>query len=132
MTEETAIDLGRVDGVATAKLALARGLASAPVWCVVALAMKVPFGSLPVLFIQLVPAIVIGAPLYHLIVRGVRAVLGGLPFVGLACNLMLLACSLGVAIGDPIVFALNKQFPELLGVTDFKLFNLVPALLVHQ
>ena len=130
---DTSSDLGSVDWAGTAKLTLARGLSSAIVWSVLALMMKgVPFGTIPGLFIQLVLAIAIGAPLYHLIVRGIRSVLGGLPFVGLACNMMLLACSVIVAIGDPIVFAINKSVPDLLGISDFKLFNLVPAIFVHQ
>lgn len=130
---DTSPGLGAVDWTATTKLALARGVSSALVWCTVAAMMKgLLIGNLPGLFVQLVLAIAIGAPLYHLIVRGIRAALGGLPFVGLACNLMLLACSVMVAIGDPIVFALNKSFPELLGTADFKLFNLVPAIFVHQ
>lgn len=132
MSDLAASDLGSVDWAATAKLTVARAVSSAMVWSVVGMMMKsAPLGTMAGLFVQLVLALAIGAPLYHLIVRGVAKVLGGLPFVGLACNLMLLACSVMVAIGDPIVFALNKRFPALLGVTDFKLFNLVPAIFVR-
>jgi len=132
MADQLATDLGPVNWGATAKLSLARGVAAATVWCVVMLFMHAPLGSIPRQFILLVPTIAIGAPLYHLMVRGIKAVLGGLPFVGLACNLILLICALVVAAGDPIVFALNKRFPDLLGIADFKPFNLVPAIFVHQ
>lgn len=72
------------------------------------------------------------APLYYLMVKAVGRVLGGIPFVTLACNLLLLATAVLVAIGDPIVFAINKRFPELLDVADFKFFNLVTAIIVHR
>ena len=91
-----------------------------------------PGGSIPGFFLQTVLGIAIGAPLYYLMVTGVAKVLGGLPFVTLACNLLLFATAVLVAIGDPIVFAINRQFPDLLGVTDFKLFNLVTAIFVRR
>lgn len=91
-----------------------------------------PIGAILAFFIPMALVIAIGAPLYHFMIRGIRSVLGGLPFVGLACNLILILCSLVVAIGDPIVFAVNKRFPELLGLADFKPFNLFPAIFVHQ
>jgi hypothetical protein len=133
MTDTSSTGLGSVDWGATAKLTLVRGLSSAVVLCAAATTMKgIPIGDIPGLFVQLVIAITIGAPLYHLIVRGIRSILGSLPFVSLACSLILLACSVMVAIGDPIVFAINKRFPELLGIADFKLFNFVPAIFVQQ
>lgn len=132
MTDTASPDLGPVNMAATLKLSLARGLAAATVWCVVMLFLHAPLGSIPMQFLMMVPTIAIGAPLYQLMVRGFKAVLGGLPFVGLACNLILLICALVVAVGDPIVFAVNKRFPDLLGIPDFKPFNLVPAIFVHQ
>ena len=132
MTDEITTGLGPVNLAATLKLSLARGLAAATIWCVVMLFMQAPPSAIPVQFIQLVPAIAIGAPLYHLLIRGVRSVLGGLPFVKIVCDCILFITALIVAIGDPIVFAVNKRFPELLGIADVKLFNLVPAIFVHQ
>ncbi len=133
MAESSSQDLESVDWAATAKLTLARGVASATVWSVVVIiARLLPSGALAGFFMQMVLVIAIGAPLYHLLIRGVRAVLGGLPFVGLICNFMLFATSLIVAAGDPIVFAFNKQFPHILGIADFKFVNLVPSIFVNQ
>ncbi len=133
MNDTSSLNLGSIDWAATVKITLARSLASTLIWCVVALFLNmVPFSGIPGFFFRTVMAIAIGAPLYHFMVRGVRAVLGGIPFVGLACNLLLAATSLLVAVGDPVVFGLNRQFPELIGITGFKPFNLVPAFFIYR
>lgn len=129
MTDDS-VSLGSVNWAATAKLALVRGIAASLVWCVV-MVFLLPAAALPGFFIQNILGLVIGAPLFHLLVRGVHRVLGGLPFVGLVCNILLFVTALTVAVGDPIVFLLNRQFPELLGLADFKFINLVPAIFVH-
>lgn len=133
MDDSVRADRRSIDWAATAKLTLARALASALVWSVLAVAFKaVPMGHIAGVFGQLLLAIAVGAPLYHGVVRGVRATLGGIPFVTLACNLLLVGTSILAAAGDPIVFALNRQFPDLIGIADFKVVNFVPAIFVHQ
>jgi len=69
-----------------------------------------------------------------MMIRGINAMFAamGLGIAVLAGNIMLWMLALAVAIGDPLVYALNRQFPDLLEVRDFKFFNLQPTLFVFK
>jgi len=131
MTQMSFSDLGQVNWGATGKLALARGAGAAIIWGVLGLATHfVGLKAFPIVLLQWTLAASIGAPLYHLLVRGIRAVFGGIPMVQMACNILLLMISLVIAAGDPLVFLVNRQFPGLLGVESFRAINLEPAIFV--
>ncbi len=74
----------------------------------------------------------VAAPAMQLILKGIGMSMSamGLGLGVLACNVFIFITALMVAIGDPIVLALNKGFPELFGVSDFKAFNLRTAIFV--
>ena len=44
----------------------------------------------------------------------------------------LFVASMLVACGDPLVYWVNRTQPTLLGVTDFKVFNFFPLMLVYD
>lgn len=56
--------------------------------------------------------------------------MGGI--VQLVIGLMRLCVIVAVAIGDPLVYVLNRQVPHLLDLADFKLFNLVAVIFVQK
>ena len=130
---DTSSDVADLDWSTTGKLLIARGVAAAIAWSLMfMIAQAVPLQQLPIFFVKMMLSMIIGILPYHFILRGIRSVLGGIPVVALACNLLLLMVAFAVAIGDPLVFAFNRNFPHILGLANFKPFNLVTALLVHQ
>jgi hypothetical protein len=77
---------------------------------------------------------VVGATATFYVIKAISAVLtpiaGGI--VALACNIYLFMVSIMIAIGDPIVFLLNKQFPNLFECADLKLINMQPLMIVRE
>lgn len=126
-------DLPRVEWKPTAKLALARGVASS----LVVTPLMVLFAGMPLAyavpyFLALAITLPIGGPLYLLILKGISAIFAGMGIgIGvLVCNIFLFMVAVLAAIGDPIVYEVNRRYPDLLGVTDFGRFNLQPAIFV--
>lgn len=125
MTTFTLQDMGRVEWGSTFKLAFARSLAAAAVWAIVLAATGARLDFVLAFFLAAL-FLPFAALMQHGVIGAMRAVFRGLGIgVGvLACNFAQLATSIAVAIGDPIVFILNKQFPHVLNIAEFKFLNL--------
>lgn len=123
-------DLGRVQWLPTIKLAIGRGVASG---LVITLLMLMggglkdagPGGAIGFLLMWGLTSF-IGAPGVALMIRAINAVfLGmGLGIAVLAGNLILLMLSLAIACGDPIIYLVNRRWPNVFEVADFKPFNM--------
>lgn len=121
-------DLGKVAWPATIKLALARGF----------------FSGLMIAIIQnIVLSDQAGAASAFLIVPLGMAVLA-IP-IGLLCLLVGKVASLfvpalglffraigalAVCLGDPLVYLLHRQFPDLFDIADFRFFNFTPLIFI--
>ncbi len=70
----------------------------------------------------------VGLPVY-LAVAKIAASFGdmGKAFAGF----ITLALALGIVVGDPLVYILHKQRPDLVPVEKFRLLNFASILLVH-
>ena len=130
-------DIGRIQWGPTMKLALGRGAASGLIIAVVLVAMgpqeggATPAEALVVWAVWSVAACAT-APLLQLFLKGIAAVFAAM-HIGIAVfatNVMIWGAALLVAIGDPIVFALNKAFPWLFEARDFAFINLQPAIFI--
>jgi len=135
MAGMTMSDLGRIQWGPTLKLALGRSVSSAMVLTVLVGLFGGPgvgLGGLAGFFLYWSIASVIGVPGTSLLIKAINAMFAGLGIgvAVLAGNIMLLMLSLAVAAGDPIVYVLNRKFPALFEVEDFKLFNLQPTIFV--
>ena len=120
-------DLRHVMWLATLKLAVARSFMSAMIIGLAMLVTGAPAAdALAVSAIWTVGAPV-GLPLAFLGYKGMNAI-----FDSMAVNLFIWSTALMSAIGDPLVYVLNRQFPDLLQVKDFKLFNFIPAIFVFD
>lgn len=129
-------DLRRVDWGATAKLALARGLASSVVLVFLGLMFgyfsgpRAPgFGDAMKFILLWTFAGSAGGFIYFYLMKGLGAALGRVAgiFVTAASLIQILVVAM-VAAGDPLIYAANRAMPDLFGVPDFKLFN--PAALI--
>lgn len=133
-------DLKNVDWTATAKLAVIRGAASALV-LVLAGALMGMFsgpaggglgGALRFLLFWTFGA-AIGGIMYIWLLRAVSATLGqAVGLVVTVCTLLQFLVVLLVAIGDPLVCAFNRYFPQVLDLADFNLFNFVAVIFVKK
>jgi hypothetical protein len=128
MAGVTIRDLGKVQWAPTLKLALGRSIASG---LVITLLMGLSGGyqnlaALMGFFLSWGLTSFIGAPMTALMIRGLNMVFAGmgLGIAVLAGNIILSMLALLVACGDPIIYFLNRRFPGLFDVADFKVFNL--------
>lgn len=125
-------DINRVYWPSTTKLAVARGVAAGCVMALFGLMMSPPAGE--IFSILLFPIIfaVISLPLSLALrlaayVTSFVPLLGG--FVALTC---LFFGALLTTIGDPIVYFVNRRWPALFDIADFKFFNLDTLILILQ
>lgn len=135
MSDVSLKDLGRVDWPPTLRLAAARGISSAAVVTLLMVLVGSVRGSATDIlgyFSTMAIGLPIGAPLYHLLLRGLASIFSsvGLGLGVTACNLLAGLVALIASLGDPIVYAINKQLPALFGVPELKLFAMSASLLV--
>lgn len=130
-------DMRNVAWGATVKLAIARGFASALVLTIVGLVMGFfsgPSGGPGLVFKFLLFwtfGAAIGGIVYIWMLRAIAATLGrAVGIVVTIATLMQFIVVLLVAIGDPLVYALNQAMPHLLDVADFKFFNPVAVIFI--
>ena len=121
-------DLGRVYWPATAKVAVARGFAAGLVFLVLNLVMSGASqiniaGMLTFPFGMAIFAIPIGL-FCHMAGK-----IAGM-FIPLLGAFFSIVGSLIVCMGDPLVYLVNRQFPQLLDVADFGFFNFTPLLFI--
>lgn len=116
-------DLGKVHWPATLKVVAARGFASGLLLALVPLsagmigmALLYPF-AMAILALPLALLIYFAGKVSSMFVPAVGAMV---QFIG----------ALVVCIGDPIVYFVNRQWPALLNVADFKFFNFRPMIFV--
>lgn len=121
-------DIKRVIWGATFKLAIARGLSAGIVFSIIfpfsGAASSIAEGLLGVLVIPIVWGTV-GVPLAMLLhfIGMLLPVAGGwVQFCG----------ALLVAVGDPLVYLLNRSKPHLLNIDNFSFFNLQPMIFILQ
>jgi hypothetical protein len=122
MTDFSFSDLGKVHWGSTLRLAAARGFATGVVIGVVALFQGNAMGLLIPFFLA-----VVGLPL-ALFYHGVGMLFG--MFIPLLGTFIMLAGSLLVCIGDPIVYFVNRQWPALLNIADLGFFNFRPLIMI--
>ena len=132
MAEFHLSDFNRVYWPATTKLAIARGFAAGCVLALIGLIMSPPGGQLAATLAMpfVVAAISLPAGLGLRLAAYISSFipfLGG--FVALTC---LFFGALLTTIGDPIVYLINRRWPELLDIADFKFFNLDTLILILQ
>ncbi|MBK6299270.1 MAG: hypothetical protein IPF48_15890 [Sphingomonadales bacterium] len=125
-------DLNRVYWPATAKLAVARGCAAGCVLALLGLVMSPTSSEAPVVLLFPLIVAVVSLPLSLALRLGAYVssfipLIGG--FVALTC---LLFGALLTTIGDPIVYLVNRQWPQLLDIADFKFFNLDTLILIFH
>ena len=105
---------------ATLKLALARSIASGAIFAVVLPRIEPTFLWWEIMFswvVGMTPALVL-------------VYLMSLVFapIGLAFAFMVLA----IMVGDPLVYLINRLFPRVLDVVDFKLLNFKAFIIVYR
>ena len=128
MAAMTFSDLGRVNWLATLKVALARGFFAGIVW---SLLVSITPSSEPTTLLA-TAAFPFGWAIFAIptafFVLGVGWI-GGMfvPLFGAMCNLIGSAL---VCVGDPIVYVLNRTFPSLLNIADFKFVTFEPMLFI--
>jgi len=132
-------DLRDVDWPATVKLAVIRGFASALVLVILGASLGMfsgpggGFGGAFRFLLFWTFGAAIGGVVYIWLCRAIAATLGravGL-VVTVSTLLQFLVIAL-VAIGDPLIYILNRQVPQLLDLADFKLFNPVAVIFVRR
>jgi|GEM_PF-2954734 len=121
-------DLGKVYWPATAKIALARGFAAGLVFMLLALvtnpAATNDLGSLLVMpFGMAFVALPIG------LFCNVAGKIAG-AFIPLLGMFFTIVGALIVCFGDPLVYLVNRQYPQLFNVADFGFFNFTPLLFI--
>lgn len=133
-------DLRNVDWSATLKLAALRGFASAIVLVTVGAVLGMfsgpsgggVGGALRFLILWTFGAS-IGGVVYIWMLRAMSATLGkAVGIVVTVCSLMQIIVVVLVAAGDPLVYMLSRQVPQLLDLADFKVFNFVAVILVRK
>ena len=123
-------DLQRVQWLPTLKLAVGRGVASGLVITLLMLLSgglkEAGVGGAVGFLLMWSLTSFIGAPGVALMIRATNAVFMGmgLGIAVLAGNLILLMLSLAIACGDPIIYLINRRWPQLFEVADFKPFNM--------
>ena len=121
-------DLGRVHWLSTLKVALARGFFAGLIWTVILYFDQItsPDSALTIISMPFLWAL-IAIPM-ALFVQGLGWI-GGMfiPLFGLFCTVI---GSSMVCVGDPFVYILNRFFPALLNVTDFKIMNFAPVMFI--
>lgn len=115
-------DLGRVYWPSTTKLALCRGFCAGLVWA--AIASIGPAGSteIPLLVVPFVWAFMAVPMGLVLQIAGMLA-----PIVG---GWLSIIGALFVCIGDPLVYVINRSWPGVLDIADFRLVNFRPMIFV--
>lgn len=131
MTFFPGVDLRQVKWPPTLQLHLIRALAAGVVWALLTLLMvggqpdAPTWWAMPLIF----PLVYfIGLPVYLAIAK-VSALFGdmGKAFGGF----IVLALALGIVVGDPLVYLLHQQRPDLVPVERFRLVNFATVLFVH-
>ena len=132
-------DYRNVDWIETAKLSALRGVASAMVMTILGGAFGAfsgpgeGFGAAIQFLLLWTFAGSIGALFYIYMLRAIGATLGrAIGIVATVTTLLEYFVVVLVAIGDPLVHALDRQFPHLINVSGFKLFNLHPVIFVRN
>lgn len=125
-------NLRRTNWLLTGKLAMARGFAVGIIMTIISLATGTAQDTLlvaltaPLWMAILSPAIGLGFQ-----VVGQALSLGGdNPFFSLPALACFVCGWVFTALGDPIVYIVNRMVPDLLNVADFNLFNLNAFMLV--
>lgn len=129
-------DLSRVSWGPTLKLAAGRGFATGAVFAVAILAMGIagasrstPSGASLAGFVLALPFLwaVLG-PLLALLYWAAGWIVG--KFVPGLGGLITLASALPICWGDPILYFVNRTYPQLFQVADLRFFNLRPMIVV--
>lgn len=126
MTDITFRELGRVAWGPTMKLAYARSTASSLViTLLMTLFAGMPLALAPVYFFALALTFPLGGPMYYFMFKALGTIFGPMTLgvATLVFNILLYMVALIAAAGDPIVYYLNRRYPELLDVSDLKPFN---------
>jgi hypothetical protein len=129
MSDFALSDLKRVYWPATGKIAVARGFASGLVFAVINLFMLPTYDASTIgglLFFPIAMA-VFAIPLGLFCNLCGRVAGAFIPLMGAFFNII---GSLIVCLGDPLVYFLNRKFPALFDVADFKFFNFTPLLFI--
>jgi len=123
----------QIDWLSTFKVTFARGLASTVVLAIATAAGYLKFER-ELLYAWPFLAVFV-VTIAHFITKGVGYVLSiGIndALLKLTIATALFFFSLLIACGDPIVYIVNRLAPRLLNITNFKLFNFVPLLIVYK
>lgn len=123
------INFKEVDWLPTLQLHVVRAVCAGLVWMLVALCAGAGLKALtaPLMFPFFY---VIGLPIYLGVAKLVGAIMGDQGFGQLVMGLIVLAASLGIVVGDPLVMILHRQVPRLVPVEEFKFMNFVMVLFV--
>ncbi|MFV0410742.1 MAG: hypothetical protein ACK5LJ_13935 [Paracoccus sp. (in: a-proteobacteria)] len=119
-------DLGRVQWLPTLKLALGRGFAAGLVWAIV---IPLTSGTLSATEALMMPFFwaFLAVPIALLLSLVAKAFGAFIPILG-AC--IMLAASLFVCVGDPLIYVINRSFPKVFEIADFRLFNFSPLIYI--
>lgn len=130
-------DLGRTNWLATLKVALARGFFSGIIWSVAMLATGSLTPLLALAYIVAWPFAVVPLSICMSFIARPLSWLADVlgeniagTVVGVTAGCLAIIGSALVAPGDPFVYLVNRQFPRLLDVVDFKFFNFQPLILI--
>lgn len=130
------VDLARVEWAPTLRLHFIRAVAAGCVWAVILMIMSgndpaapslgatllgTPVGVLAAYFIGL-PFYIVAAKVFSAFGDMGRAIAGFMTF----------ALALGIVVGDPVVYLLDRKRPNLVPMEDFKVFNFVAILFVQR
>jgi hypothetical protein len=125
-------DLSRVYWPATGKLAVVRGFAAGCVFVLLGLMVSQATSDMFSALLLPIAFAVVSLPL-SLALRLGAYVTSFIPFLG---GFVALTClffgMLLTTIGDPVVYFVNRRWPEFLDIADFKFFNLESLLLIFH
>ncbi len=128
MSEFQFADLSKVVWPATIKLALARGFFSGLVIAIIQnILLADQAGAASAFLIMPLGMAVLGIPLSLFCMLAGRVASLFVPALGL---FFIVIGSLAVCLGDPLVYLLNRQFPALLDIADFRFFNFIPLIFI--
>lgn len=128
MAEFQLSDLKRVYWPSTAKVAVTRGFCSGLVIAVLQNLMAPPGSGAAMMFLLMPFGLAVLAIPIGLFCQAAGRVMG--MFVPALGAFFSIVGALVVCLGDPLVYLLNRQFPALLDVADFKFFNFTPLLFI--
>lgn len=124
------IDFKAVQWQPTLQLHLVRSFSAGVVWAVVMLlngsgaeALGAPF-LFPLMYF-------IGMPIYLGLAKGAAAIMGPDGWGPAIVGFTTLIFAIGIVVGDPVVYFLDKKWPQLVPVETFKVVNFVVVLFVY-